>query len=96
LFAAGTRPGLPQIFKKNGMVLCRRGERIVRISENGRSVNVGDTVISSGRIFSPAGTRGVVIGLSEPFTNGRTTDIIRVRWPNREGPAQMKFGDLCF
>ena len=60
-------------------------------------IELGDMVVSNGRIFVPAGTKGIVVGFGEQFIGSRTNNVIDVVWENSsypECPDSMKYKDL--
>jgi len=57
-------------------------------------LQLGDRVTSNGRFVSKKGTEGSVVELKVPFENGRTNDVIIVKWEGNKIPASMKFKDL--
>ena len=44
------------------------------------SVRFGDKVVSSGKFAQSFGAVGIVVKIFEPYKNGRTSNVIRVRW----------------
>jgi hypothetical protein len=46
--------------------------------------------------FTPPTRMGIVIGFCEPFTNGRTTNVVDVWFEGGSHLFTMKFGDLQF
>ncbi|OGY95751.1 MAG: hypothetical protein A2543_02265 [Candidatus Komeilibacteria bacterium RIFOXYD2_FULL_37_8] len=79
----------------HGFVLEEAGGIIVSItlSFGGRKISIGDTVTSNGRM-TKKGRQGKVVTIEEPFTNGRTTDVIEVDFGNKI--SNLKFKDLDF
>lgn len=78
-----------------GYLLEEEQGRFLSITDTlGRKISLGNKVISGGGsgIFEPGGTIGVVERIFEPFTGGRTTDVIDVRFGQHRYP--MKFKDL--
>jgi len=57
-------------------------------------LELGDTVVSNGRIFAEAGTEGEIVNFREPYTDRCTTNIIDVLWEGRSAPSSMKYKDL--
>lgn len=69
--------------------------RIQQISDRLNSFSVGDRVVSNGRnVVIPDGTRGVITTLVCPYTDGRTSNIIRVNFKDGIGPYWMKFEEI--
>lgn len=60
----------------------------------GPNIAVGQKVISNGRWLVPAEVEGTVIKIYEPFNNGRTDDIISVKFSSLKYPLDMKQKDL--
>jgi hypothetical protein len=42
------------------------------------------------RFHPPLGTRGVIVEIKEPFVNGRSTDIFKVKFPEIQHAISMK------
>jgi len=79
----------------HGFILEERKGVIVSIalSFGDRKVSVGDTVTSNGRM-TKKGRQGKVVAIIEPFTGGKTSDVIEVDFGNRI--SNLKFKDLDF
>jgi|SRR3989338_3282272 len=60
----------------------------------GLMVRIGQKVFANGRIHFPKGTMGLVVKIYLPFTDGKTTDILRVWFEGNDKPTSMKFKDL--
>jgi len=74
----------------------RREIVAIRAGKRGHEVELGDVVVSNGRFPGvPRGLKGVVFRILEPYVEGRTTDVIGVRWEDGT-TAWMKFKDLLF
>ena len=71
------------------------GDKIVSITQAGRTVRLEDIVIANGSFGASAGTRGKVVRILEPFTR-RTTDCIDVKFQEDRAPVAMKFKDLLW
>lgn len=56
----------------------------------------GMTVISRGHpyFFTPQGIEGRILRIEEPYANGRTEDVIVVKWKGWEGEWHMKVKDI--
>ena len=84
--------------EKNGFVIkINNNDEIVAITPNGGfgpTINVGQKVISNGRFGASRGTKGIVKKIDEPFSKGRTDDIICVLFNSHNFPNNMKFKDL--
>lgn len=84
--------------KTPGYILEKEGEKFISISDclEIEKINLGDTVISNGRIFAAKGAKGTVVRIFEPSTCGLTIDVVAVQWEGREeeGEYLMKFKDF--
>lgn len=61
-----------------------------------RTFTRGQAVIANGRFGMPPGSRGVIEWLVEPFTEGRTTNVIGIRFEGLGHLVWMKPEDLMF
>ncbi|HSI20879.1 MAG TPA: hypothetical protein VLA04_04255 [Verrucomicrobiae bacterium] len=77
---------------------CKENGQIVAVQNGptGRVYEVGETVESAGRIgYLPAkGTLGVIYAINEPHKEGRSNNILQVRWSDGEDSFSVKFKDL--
>lgn len=82
----------------HGFILEIQEGRIISIREKydiqPRKIYLGQNIISNGRIESQ-GLRGVVEKIFEPFTRGKTGDVIFIKWEHGD-VSSMKFKDLFF
>lgn len=84
----------------NGFILEINSEssKIISIATNlgylGGKISVGDTVVSNGRFFVPKGTYGEVININEPYTFGKSTNILSCNFNGKR--YEMKHKDLVF
>lgn len=65
------------VVEVSGYTLHVKAGEIVRLSHMEKVVYPGQNVTSNGRIV-PAGTRGVVVSIQEPYTGNCTSDCIMV------------------
>lgn len=72
----------------------RRDGEIVVLRAPGIILHKGGSVISTGQFMVPRGTRGRVVALKEPYTDGHTTDVVVCIFEDHEGPVRMKPGEL--
>jgi len=69
--------------------------RIQQINDRLHAFSVGDRVVSNGRnAVIPNGTLGVITTLTCPYTDERTSDVIRVNFKDGIGPYWMKFEEI--
>ena len=71
-----------------------QGGRIIAIKQILREIKLGQRVYSNGNFAASTGTLGLVVAITPPFKNGRTTDIIQVWFEGDSSPSDMKFTDL--
>lgn len=57
-------------------------------------VKLGQRVCSNGRFGALKGTLGIIVEIKVPRENGRTTDVIVVRFEGARSPTHMKFHEL--
>lgn len=57
-------------------------------------VSVGDSVVSNGRYRIEKDVPGTVVRIDYPYINGRTTDILVVRWDGQKQVLSMKIKDV--
>lgn len=79
-----------------GYILEKDGGKIIAITPVGstHTIRVGQEVVANGRMFFPAGTKGKVIKIYEPHTEGLTSDVIEVQFEGEPCGSFMKFKDL--
>ncbi len=78
-----------------GFLLDMDGERIIALSSGLLCrVELGQMVTASGRFGVPRGTKGIVIDIKKPSTDGLTSDVIFVHFESHHDPLHMKFKDL--
>ncbi len=77
-----------------GSVLEAEGKNIKAIiSLWGRMIEVGQRVISNGRVY-PDGLGGMVVKIHQPYEGGKTSDVIEVLFDGDDYPISLKFKDL--
>jgi hypothetical protein len=59
----------------------------------GETIKLNDTVVSNGRVFNEKGTKGRVVEIDEPHTNGLSNDVILVQFEDGQC-HHMKHKDL--
>lgn len=75
-------------------IIEKEGENVKAIiAPWGRRIEVGQRVISSGRIVAK-GMGGIVIKLYIPFQGYRTSDVIKVLFDGENFPRSVKFKDI--
>lgn len=72
------------------------GGRIVSAQIDGRKVNLGQKVFSNGRMSIPNGTVGIIVEINEPYTDGRTSNILEVWFEGYREPYSMKTKDISW
>ena len=87
---------MEQELRVEGFVIHKDGDLILSISLGSQSVRVGQRVISNGRFGTPENTVGFVANLTQPYTQGWSSNIIGVLWEDHQVPMNMKFKDLKF
>lgn len=79
----------------SGFVLEETMGVIIAVRSNSQRIEVGQRVYSNGRMFRPEGCGGTVVGIVEPYTHGRSSDILLVRWDGSDAHClSAKFKDL--
>jgi hypothetical protein len=70
------------------------GGAIVALTLWNATWRVGQEVVSNGRFGPPAGAVGVIEEILLPHENGRTSDVLIVRFRGADLPFSMKPADL--
>jgi len=83
--------------KRMEFILEKSDKIIIAITNDfgfGRRIKLGSDVIANGLFAVPAGTKGKVIAIYEPFSWGKTEDVIDVKFDGYSEVHSMKFKDL--
>ncbi len=65
-----------------------------RSGPSGPLIKVGQRVVANGNFAKPAGAVGTVQEIILPFSLGRTSDILEVKFDDDKETTSMKFKDL--
>ena len=87
--------GMRQVKAPGGYILEKDENNNIQaiISPMGKKIEVGQRVISNGRFYS-YGLSGIVMNISPPYIDDRTSDVIEVLFDGEEIPVLVKFKDL--
>lgn len=88
-----------EVIHSHGLVFYKNTETGVLVAigagEHGDFVFEAQRVVANGCFAAPAGTAGVVTAIHKPHTDGRTSNVIDVRWDHKpDVTSMMKLKDL--
>jgi len=86
---------MKKIVDINGFTVeYKEGQIIAITAAGGRKIRLGQTITANGRFGGKKGIKGIVEVICEPYSGGRTSDVIDVQFSGDEELTHMKFKDI--